>query len=137
MPKRFTAEDLLPATPSADGKHVTIRFMRASVVALEVTMPSPVAARLIESLHEADALARDRYLGVPERAGELVRKTVRQPRTLHAQPDAIGAHLLLTLDEGRSTELTIQIPLAQVQETADRMLEISKSAGHPMGPKPN
>ena len=128
MAKIFKANAYLPPAVSRDGKTVTLGFVDQVNRRIGVTLPSPVNAQLIADLQNADALARDRFLGTSgeNAVGGATRRTVRQPNKSTAIRDAISGHLLLVMDDGLPTEMTFQIPLGPAETLAQEILRLAR-----------
>lgn len=112
MAEIFNATGYLPPIVSTDGKVVTFGVIDEAGNRLGISLPSPVNAQLIADLQNADAKAKDLFLGVPQEkgGGAAVRRTVRQPRTLAIQRDELSGSILLLIDDRLPTEMVFQMP---------------------------
>ncbi len=126
MPEIFNATGYRPPAVSADDKTVTIKVIDAKGKGLGIALPSPVNAQLISDLQNADAKARDLFLGVGQAKGNgaAVRRTVRRPEIVTIQRDQLSGSLLLVFDDRLPTEMTFQMSPGSEVSLAQALLPL-------------
>ena len=126
MDEVFDAAAYLPPQISDDGKTVTISVVDKAGSALAFSLPSPVNAQLIADLQNADAEAKDRFLGIEgeKEGGATVRRTVRQPKTVTPIVEGLTESFFLVFDDRLPTEMTFQMPPGAEWHLAQALLPL-------------
>ena len=134
MGEVFDASAYLPPEVSDDGKAVTISVVDKAGSILAFSLPSPVSAQLIADLQNADAKARDRFLGVEEEkeGGATLRRTARQPKTVTAFVDELSVSLFVVFDDRLPTEMTFQMPPGAEWHLAQALLRLLQQKRDPL-----
>jgi hypothetical protein len=123
--KNMTLATHLPTDVSKDGKTVTMRLVGTHDERIEIVMRSPDNAALMRDLQNADALARDRFLGRDTASsGGLTRLSAREPKTVSAIHDSMLGRPLIVFDHGLPTEMTYMFPKGAEAQLAQAILKL-------------
>lgn len=133
MAEIFNATGYLPPMVSDGGKIVTFGVIDETGNRLDISLPSPLNAQLIADLQNADAKARDLFLGIAQEkgSGAAVRRTVREPETVTAFRDELSGSFLIVFDDRLPTGMTFQMPPGAEVRLAQILLPLLRQKPDP------